>query len=118
MPPVTLDMPPPSPAMMGVGTGASPTPPPPGAAGFGGLAPAEGMTPSTTQQAIQMGDTVDKAITALTQILPAGAAEFRQAQQFMQLGFAKALQAGAAATSPTAVGSQFPGGGFGAGLAM
>jgi hypothetical protein len=112
--PLSLDAPPPSPALQGVGTGASPAPPP---TGFGGLAPqgAPGVTPEVTQQVLQMGDSIDKALIALAQMMPAGAAEFRQAQQFIQLGFAKSLQAGAAATSPTSVGAQFPGGGFGGG---
>jgi hypothetical protein len=117
--PYPLDAPPPSPTGQGVGFGASPSAPPPmpgpaGPAGFGGLAPPTGMT--SPQQLVQMADTIDQAILALAQAMPIGAPEFRQAQQFMQLGFAKGLQAGATATSPTAVGNQFPGGGFGAGL--
>jgi hypothetical protein len=107
-----LDGPPPSPAGLGVGTGGSPSPPP---MGYAELAPA-GVTPQVLQQILQQGQQADQMLVAFAQVLPAGAAEFRQAQQAMQLGFAKALQAGSPAVAPTAVGGQFPGGGFGGGI--
>jgi hypothetical protein len=124
-PPYSLDAPPPSPTGVGVGFGASPAPPMPGGvppmpgqqpgpAGFGGLAPPSGMT--STQDLLNLGNMIDQALLVAAQAIPVGAPELRQAQQFVQLAFAKALQAGAAAMSPTAVGNQFPGGGFGAGL--
>lgn len=75
-------------------------------------------TPDVVSQMLSMGQQIDQALAAFAQMLPQSAAEFRQAQQFIQQGFAKALQGGPPATSATAVGGQFPGGGFSGGGAM
>ena len=116
--PVSLDQPPPAPPLSGApGTGMSPTPQ---AQGFGGLAPGGqsmgGLTPEIVQGVMQMGAQIDQSLVALAQAVPIGAAEFQQAQQLIQAGLAKFLQAGAGATTPTATGTAFPGGGFQSGM--
>jgi hypothetical protein len=52
----------------------------------------------------------DRFLTVLAQVLPKGAQEFAQCKQLLQQGLAKALQdQPSAGSSPTEVGSQFPG---------
>lgn len=57
-----------------------------------------------------LGMQIDQALMALSQAVPQGAEEFRQAKQLIQAGLAKALAGtGAVSTSPTSTGGQFPG---------
>lgn len=52
----------------------------------------------------------DRFLTVLASVLPQGAREFAQCKQLLQQGLAKALQGQASAgSSPTDIGSQFPG---------
>lgn len=71
---------------------------------------------AVAQQLVRMGAEVDRALMAISQVAVEGQKEFAQARQLISAGLAKHLsQVGGGAdlsTSPTAPGTQFPGGGF------
>lgn len=91
---------------------------PPGSPGLvegqpGGNDPAKGMAQAVTT----MGAEVDRVLMAMAEAMPTSGPELEQARKLIEQAIAKflaqTLQAPAA--SPTAVGGQFPGGGFSSG---
>ncbi len=66
------------------------------------------------KQLVSLGGEVDRTLMSLAKLAKEGSAEFGQARKLIQTGIAKFLAANgkAPATSPTAIGEQFPGGGF------
>lgn len=101
----TLDRPPPSPEV------------PPGAPGspqplMGGPEGKEGKSRVSTL--VDMAAGLDELFLSLSRNLPAGAEEFGQMRELLKRGVAKVLSSigQTPATSPTAAGAQFPGGGF------
>lgn len=100
-----LDSTPPSPLNPSATSGAGGSPPSPGTAPSGGGGGAGGL-----QAAMDLGQQVDQAISALAQTFPQGAEEFRQAKQLVMAGMSKALAGlGQTSATPTTTGGQFPG---------
>lgn len=108
-----LDTSPPAPTPAGPGS-------PPLVAGPGAATAADPQQAARQQlqQVMNLGNEVDRAMLALTQVLgDTGSAEVGQARQLLQAGIAKyaAARAGegnSGALSPVSVGNRFPGGGF------
>ena len=110
-----LDGPPPSPQSMGAGPTGQPTqfslealaPPVPSAE-----MPAEVLT-----AIIQSAQKIQSLFDSYAQVTPDLAPDWGMLKEQLAIVLAKLLQQGAGATSPTATGSQFPGGGFDRGIA-
>lgn len=110
-----LDGPPPSPQSVGSGPMGQPTPfslqsiaPP---------APAEQMPPEVLTAIVQSAQKIGALLDSYSQALPDMAQDFAGVKDHLQTVLAQLLTKGAGATSPTAVGSQFPGGGMDRGVA-
>lgn len=106
-PPPILDQPPPNPTSPSAQFGGVPAGPVPGTPDAGEGDPAAAIA--------KAGSMVDQAIEALMQMAPAGSAELGQARNLIKQGLAKELasQGQAPASSPTATGASFQGGGIG-----
>jgi hypothetical protein len=110
-----LDSPPPSPQSMGASPTGAPTdfslsavaPPLPSAQ----------MPPEILTAILQSAENIGTLLDSYAQALPDKAADFASVKDHLQSVLAQLMIAGAGATSPTATGSQFPGGGFNRGVA-
>lgn len=101
-----MDGPPPLPAL-------SPTDP----QGYSSVG-AQGVEDPAKAQLKGLADafqTVDQVLMSAAQALPTGAKEFAAARKLIEQGLSKGLASigQSPETSPTAAGTQFPGGGFG-----
>lgn len=107
--PPALDAPPPNPTSPPGSFGGVPAGPQPGTPDAGGGNPKQGL--------VKAGSVVEQALVQLAKMAPTGAPEINQARELIKQGLAKELAAAgqAPATSPTATGAQWQGGGFGAG---
>jgi len=107
-----LDGPPPSPTGM--------SQPPAGQFSMRGLAPSVPSTalpPEMLTGIVASAATIGQMLDAYAQALPDKAAQFALIKDLLQQVFAELLTAGAGATSPTATGAAFPGGGVDRGVA-
>ena len=110
-----LDGPPPSPQSMGAGPTGQPT-----QFSLEALAPpvpAAQLPPETLTSMIQASQRIKAMYDSFAQITPDMAADWGMLKEQLETVLAKLLMQGAGATSPTASGSQFPGGGFDRGIA-
>ncbi len=102
-----LDQPPPSPAL---GQGTNPGPP------LGDLVRPQiesgAMPESVLSGIMEEGEQMTSRLDAFAQITPDLAPELAAAREALMVYLSRVLVAGAGPTSPNAVGSQFPGGGF------
>lgn len=110
-----LDGPPPSPQSVGAGPTGQPTPfslqaiaPP---------APAEQLPPEVLSGIIQSGQKIAALLDSFAQITPDMAMDWSTLKDQLQVLLAQLITKGASMSSPTATGSQFPGGGMDRGVA-
>lgn len=88
---------------------------PPTAGGLGSLVggvTAQGLPPDVLTGMMQTGAKMSDALDAFAQMAPDVAPDVAVVKQALSALMAKLVQAGAGPTSPTAPGTQFPGGGF------
>lgn len=105
---VPLDGPPPSPAMgQGVNPGL-----PLGSMVAGGPVPTSQYPPQVLQGAQAAGEKMNDVVDSLAQMMPDLAQDWLLVKQALASVMSKVQQAGAPPTSPTATGSNFPGGGM------
>jgi len=93
-----------------------PPPLPAGVTGYSGLAPAaEDPRKGAMKGLMDAFTTVDQILLAASNSMPDGSKEFAAARELIEAGLAKGLAtlSSPPESSPTAAGSQFPGGGFG-----
>ncbi len=110
--PAALDGPPPSPANPGMPGAPQIVPPRPEPGPMpGGKPSSPGGPEQAIQSLVKIGAEIDRGLEVLASAAPQAAAEFRASKQALQAGLAKLVQAAGTApsTSPTSVGSQFPG---------
>ena len=75
------------------------------------------MPPEMLTAVLQSAEKIGSLLDSYAQALPDLAADFGQVKELLQSVLAKVMIAGAQSTSPTASGSQYPGGGFDRGVA-
>ena len=109
-----LDGPPPSPTPMDpAGGGNTPL----SMRGLAPQIPANQMPPEILTGLLQAGQTIGQMLDSFSQVLPDKSAQFALIKDLLQQVFADVVSAGAGATSPTAAGPAFPGGGIDRGIA-
>jgi hypothetical protein len=111
-----LDGPPPSPQMFGGGPTGGATP-----FSLSAMAPPQvpsaQMPPEILTGILQSASTIGELLDSYAQVAPDLAMEFAAIKEQLQVTLASLVQAGAGATSPTATGPAFPGGGMDRGIA-
>ena len=110
-----LDGPPPSPQSIGAGPTGSPTP-----FSLSAIAPpvpSSQMPAEVLTAIIQSAQKIGSLFDSYAQAPPDMAQDWGALKEALQVVLAKLLSNGAGATSPTATGSQFPGGGLDRGVA-